>query len=66
MVEHMRQHDLTRDVLHQIYYPIGQGTPTVMTFVVEAAVDPASLAAPVRRDGGRDGPRPAGEPAHRP
>jgi putative ABC transport system permease protein len=49
VVEHMRQHDLTRDVLHQIYYPIGQGTPTVMTVVVEAAVDPASLAAPVRR-----------------
>ena len=49
VVEHMRQHDLTRDVLHQIYYPIGQGTPTVMTVVVEAAVDPASLAAPMRR-----------------
>jgi predicted permease len=49
VVEHMRQHDLTRDVLHQIYYPIGQGTPTVMTFVVESSVDPASLAAPVRR-----------------
>jgi hypothetical protein len=40
---------LTRDVLHQIYYPIGQGTPTVMTVVVEGAIDPASLAAPVRR-----------------
>jgi putative ABC transport system permease protein len=49
VVEHMRQHDLTRDVLHQIYYPIGQGTPTVMTVVVEGAIDPASLAAPVRR-----------------
>jgi putative ABC transport system permease protein len=48
VVEHMRQHDLTRDVLHQIYYPIGQGTPPVMTVVVEAAVDPASLAGPVR------------------
>ena len=49
VVEHMRQHDLTRDILHQIYYPIGQGTPTVMTVVVEGAIDPASLAAPVRR-----------------
>ncbi|HYC33716.1 MAG TPA: ABC transporter permease [Gemmatimonadales bacterium] len=49
VVEHMRQHDLTRDVLHQIYYPIGQGTPTDMTFVVESSVDPASLAATVRR-----------------
>ena len=49
VVEHMRQHDLTRDVLHQIYYPVGQGTPSVMTVVVEAAVDPATLAAPVRR-----------------
>ena len=48
VVEHMRQHDLTRDVLHQIYYPMGQGTPWVMTVVVEAAVDPASLAGPVR------------------
>ncbi len=49
VVEHMRQHDLTRDILHQIYYPIGQGTPTVMTFVVETSLDPASLVAPVRR-----------------
>ena len=49
VVEHMRQHDLTRDVLHQIYFPIGQGTPTVMTYVVEGSMDPASLAAPVRR-----------------
>ncbi|HEX6107184.1 MAG TPA: ABC transporter permease [Gemmatimonadales bacterium] len=49
VVEHMRQHDLTRDVLHQIYYPIGQGTPAVMTVVVEASVDPVSLTAPVRR-----------------
>ena len=48
VVEHMRQHDLTRDVLHQIYFPIGQGTPWVMTVVVEAAVDPAGLAGPVR------------------
>jgi putative ABC transport system permease protein len=49
VVEHMRQHDLTRDVLHQIYYPIGQGTPTVMTFVVETALDPVSLVPAVRR-----------------
>ena len=49
VVEHMRQHDLTRDVLHQIYYPIGQGTPTVMTYVVEASLDPASLVPAVRR-----------------
>ncbi|HEX2219745.1 MAG TPA: ABC transporter permease [Gemmatimonadales bacterium] len=49
VVEHMRQHDLTRDILHQIYYPIGQGTPTVMTFVVETSLDPASLVPPVRR-----------------
>ncbi len=47
VVEHMRQHDLTRDVLHQIYYPIGQGTPWVMKMVVETAVDPASLSGPV-------------------
>jgi putative ABC transport system permease protein len=49
VVEHMRQHDLTRDILHQIYYPIGQGTPTVMTFVVEAALDPVSLVPAVRQ-----------------
>ena len=49
VVEHMRQHDLTRDILHQIYYPIGQGTPTVMTFVVETTLDPAGLIPTVRR-----------------
>ena len=49
VVEHMRQHDLTRDVLHQIYYPVGQGTPTTMTFVVETALDPVSLVPTVRR-----------------
>jgi putative ABC transport system permease protein len=49
VVEHMRQHDLTRDILHQIYYPIGQGTPTVMTFVVETALDPVSLVPSVRQ-----------------
>ncbi len=49
VVEHMRLHDLTRDFLHQIYYPIGQNTPWVMTFVVEGSVEPASLAASVRR-----------------
>jgi putative ABC transport system permease protein len=49
VVEHMRQHDLTRDILHQIYYPIGQGTPTVMTFVVETALDPMSLVPTVRQ-----------------
>jgi putative ABC transport system permease protein len=49
VVEPMRQHDLTRDILHQIYYPIGQGTPTVMTFVVETTLDPASLIPAVRR-----------------
>ena len=49
VVEPMRQHDLTRDILHQIYYPIGQGTPTNMTFVVETTLDPASLIPTVRR-----------------
>jgi predicted permease len=49
VVEHMRQHDLTRDILHQIYYPIGQGTPWVMTFVVEASLNPASLVPSVRQ-----------------
>jgi putative ABC transport system permease protein len=49
VVEHMRQHDLTRDILHQIYYPIGQGTPTVMTFVVETALDPVSVVPAVRQ-----------------
>jgi putative ABC transport system permease protein len=49
VVEHMRQHDLTRDVLHQIYYPIGQGTPTVMTIVIETGVAPASLSTAVRQ-----------------
>jgi putative ABC transport system permease protein len=49
VVGHMRQHDLTRDVLHQIYYPIGQGTPTVMTFVVETGLDPVSLVPAVRQ-----------------
>ena len=49
VVEPIRQHDLTRDLLHQIYYPIGQGTPPVMTFVVEATLDPASLIPAVRQ-----------------
>jgi putative ABC transport system permease protein len=49
VAEPMRQHDLTRDILHQIYYPIGQGTPTNMTFVVETTLDPASLIPAVRR-----------------
>jgi putative ABC transport system permease protein len=49
VVEHMRQHDLTRDILHQIYYPVGMGTPTVMTFVVETTLDPASLIPTVRQ-----------------
>jgi putative ABC transport system permease protein len=49
VVEHMRQHDLTRDILHQIYYPIGQGTPTVMTFVVESELTPVSLVPTVRQ-----------------
>ena len=49
VVEPMRQHDLTRDILHQIYYPIGQGTPTNMTFVVETTLDPATLIPTVRR-----------------
>jgi putative ABC transport system permease protein len=48
VVEPMRQHDLTRDILHQIYYPIGQGTPTNMTFVVETTLDPTSLIPTVR------------------
>jgi putative ABC transport system permease protein len=47
VVEHMRQHDLTRDILHQIYFPIGQGT--VRTFVVETALDPVSLIPAVRQ-----------------
>jgi putative ABC transport system permease protein len=49
VVEHMRQHDLTRDILHQMYFPIGQGTPTVMTVTVETSIDPVSLAEPVRQ-----------------
>jgi putative ABC transport system permease protein len=49
VVEHMRQHDLTRDVLHQIYYPIGQGMPAVMTFVVETTLEPVSLVPVVRQ-----------------
>ena len=63
VVEHMRQHDLTRDILHQIYYPIGQGTPTVMTFVVESGTRPGEPGADGAADGRRDGPRPAGEQA---
>jgi putative ABC transport system permease protein len=49
VVEHMRQHDLTRDVLHQIYSSTGLATPTDMTVVVETSLDPASLAGTVRR-----------------
>jgi putative ABC transport system permease protein len=49
VVEHMRQHDLTRDVLHQIYGPTALGTPTVMTVVVETALDPVSLVPAVRQ-----------------
>jgi putative ABC transport system permease protein len=56
VVEHMRQHDLTRDVLHQIYYPIGQGTPTVMTVVIETGVAPASLSGAVRQTVGEMDP----------
>jgi putative ABC transport system permease protein len=49
VVQHMRVHDLTRDVRPQIYFPIGQGTPFVMGFVVESSIDPRSLANPVRQ-----------------
>ncbi len=49
VVEHMRQHDLTRDILHQIYFSIGQGTPTVMTVAVETSLDPAALVGQVRQ-----------------
>jgi putative ABC transport system permease protein len=49
VVEHMRQHDLTRDVLHQIYGPTALGMPTVMTVVVETSLDPASLSSTARR-----------------
>ncbi|MFL5495908.1 MAG: ABC transporter permease [Gemmatimonadales bacterium] len=49
VVEHMRMHDLARDGLPQIYYPLGQGSPATMSFVVETSVDPSSLSASVRQ-----------------
>ncbi len=49
VVQHLRMHDLTRDLLPQIYVPIGQATPYSMGFVVESSIDPQSLANPVRQ-----------------
>jgi putative ABC transport system permease protein len=49
VVQHMRSHDLTRDVRPQIYFSTGQGTPFAMSVVVEASIDPQSLANPVRQ-----------------
>ncbi|MBA3260624.1 MAG: FtsX-like permease family protein, partial [Gemmatimonadales bacterium] len=49
IVEHMRQHDLGRDVLHQIYGPTALGIPTVMTVVVETSLDPVTHANAVRQ-----------------
>jgi predicted permease len=49
VVKPLRIHDLTRDVRPQIYFPIGQGTPTVMAVVIETGVDPMSLAPSVRQ-----------------
>jgi predicted permease len=48
VVEHQRAHDLTRPVRPLIFYPIGQQTPTVLDFAVEAAVPPGSLALALR------------------
>jgi putative ABC transport system permease protein len=48
VVQHMRMHDLTRDLRPQIYFPTGQGTPFAMSFVVESSIAPQSLMSPVR------------------
>jgi predicted permease len=48
VVEHQRAHDLTRAVRPQIYFAMGQQIPIVLNFAVETAVDPGSLAPPVR------------------
>ncbi len=47
VVEHQRSHDLTRAVRPLIFYSMGQQTPPVLAFVVEAAVAPGSLASAV-------------------
>ena len=49
VVEHQRMRDLARDLLPQIYGPIGIGTPGTISVVVEASVRPASLSGQVRR-----------------
>jgi putative ABC transport system permease protein len=48
VVEHQRMRDLARDLLPQIFGPIGIGTPGTISVVVEASVRPASLSGQVR------------------
>lgn len=50
VVEHMRSHDLTRDVRPQIFRPLTQQTPNSFGFVVEASADPVGLTGVVRRE----------------
>jgi putative ABC transport system permease protein len=50
VVEHVRIHDLTRATLPQIYFASGQAGLTTVSFAVESSVDPAGLAAQVRRE----------------
>ncbi|MGI9040842.1 MAG: ABC transporter permease [Gemmatimonadales bacterium] len=50
VVEHMRSHDLTQATLPQIYRPLLQQPAATVAFAVETSVDPASMAASVRRE----------------
>jgi predicted permease len=49
VVEHQRMRDLARDLLPQIYGPIGIGTPGTISIVVEGSVPPVSLSGQVQR-----------------
>ncbi len=49
VVEHVRLNDLSRATLPQIYWPIRQSAPAVVSFTIESAVDPTTLSASVRR-----------------
>ena len=48
VVEHMRNHSLTRQVRGEIYVPFAQSLRSPMTFVLRSRVEPASLAPAVR------------------
>src|SRR5262249_13650700 len=49
VVEHIRNHSVTREVRPVIYVPYEQSRRSPLTWVVRTAGDPSSLVAPIRR-----------------